>query len=328
MNDRTRAKIRATVALVLGIGLIGLLLYRNRSDLHRLLAEPPDLSWVLAAQAIVFIGIYSTFVRWYLLVRAQGLNFPFMDAQRLGFVGFLFNQVIPGAVSGDLVKLGLFAREQEKLGLGMATIAVDRIVGMYGLFLIGSAAVVGFWEQVMRTGGLRSAALLVLAAALASTLILAILILAASLPWLGRITRQLPVIGRPLTEMIDALAVYRGKYGTLLVAIGLASFGHACFVTALYCCARALPGADWPLVTHCVATPIGLTINALPLTSGGIGVGEAAMQEIFALLGHDGAKAFLMMLTYRLLNWVVALGGVPYLVRSAHARRRLEQPVR
>lgn len=326
MDERTRGRLRAIGALALGLGLVGLLLYRNRADLGRLLEHPPRVSWVLTALVVTFVGVYSTFVRWYALVRAQGLPFPFVDAQRLGFVGFLFNQVIPGAVSGDLVKLGLFAREQEKLGLGMATIVVDRIVGMYGLFLVGSLAVLVFSARLFLTATLRSAAALVLAAALGSTVVLAGLILAASLPRLGELARRAPLVGRSLAEMIDALGVYRGKYLTVLAAIGLACFGHGCFITALYCCARALPGPMWPLSVHCVATPIGLTINALPLTSGGIGVGEAAMQEIFRLLGHDGAKAFLMMLTYRLLCWIVALGGVPYLVRSARARRRLSRP--
>ncbi len=319
-----RAALRTTLALALGVGLIAYLVWRNWSDILRLREHPPALGWMAVAFVLTFVALYVTFVRWYLLVLAQGLRFPFADAQRLGFVGLLFNQVIPGAVSGDLVKLGLFAREQEKLGLGMATIAVDRLVGMYGLFLVGSIAVALNWSRLSDSPQLRNAAYVVLAAACASTVLLAGLVLASAVPAVERIAQAVPVLGRPLGEMVAALAVYRGKYRAVAVALALACSTHTLFILALYCCALALPGPNWPFLAHCVAAPIGLTINAVPLTSGGIGVGEAAMQQIYTMLGYDGAKAFLMMLSYRILCWIVSLGGVPYLVRSARARRRLE----
>lgn len=319
-----RGTIRTFVALVIGFGLVAFLIWHNRAEIARLRHSPPALHWMLVAFLVVFSGLYLTFIRWYLLVRAQGLTFPFSDAQRLGFVGLLFNQVIPGAVSGDLVKLGLFAREQEKLGLGMATIAVDRIVGMYGLFLVGSVAALWNWGALSETSELRRAALLVLAAAAASTAVLCGMVLASAVPAVRRVSASLPLVGRALGETVESLAVYRGKYGAVLVALGLACVSHTLFIVALYCCALAFPGPIWPFAAHAVAAPLGLAINAVPLTSGGIGVGEAAMQEIYRVLGYDGGKAFLMMLSYRVLCWIVSLGGVPYLIRSARVRRRLE----
>ena len=78
-----------------------------------------------------------TFVRWYLLVRALQLQFRLVDAFRLGFLGYLFNFVVVGSVGGDLFKAIFIAREQPgRRAEAVATVLVDRIVGVYALVLV------------------------------------------------------------------------------------------------------------------------------------------------------------------------------------------------
>ncbi|TXT16411.1 MAG: hypothetical protein FD138_4759, partial [Planctomycetota bacterium] len=90
-----------------------------------------------------------TFLRWFVLVKALGFPFTVRDALRLGFIGYLFNFVAPGSVGGDLVKAGLLAKEQSnRKTTAVATVLLDRILGMLALFLIGACAAWPQWPEL------------------------------------------------------------------------------------------------------------------------------------------------------------------------------------
>ena len=63
------------------------------------------------------------------------------DAFRLGFLGYLFNFVSLGSVGGDLFKAVFIAREQHgKRAEAVATVVIDRVIGLYVLFFVASVA--------------------------------------------------------------------------------------------------------------------------------------------------------------------------------------------
>ena len=56
----------------------------------------------------------------------------------LGFIGVVFNLVIPGAVGGDLIKAAYLVRMHIKKTQAIASMVIDRIVGLLALFHPGS----------------------------------------------------------------------------------------------------------------------------------------------------------------------------------------------
>ena len=80
-----------------------------------------------------------------MLVRAQDLPFTLPNAMRLGLVAFFFNAFLPGSIGGDIVKAAFLAKEQSRRTVAVATVIIDRAVGLWGLFwlvaLLGSV----FW---------------------------------------------------------------------------------------------------------------------------------------------------------------------------------------
>jgi hypothetical protein len=64
--------------------------------------------------------------------------------------------------------------------------------------------------------------------------------------------------------------------------------------------------------------PLGFVANALPLTPGGLGVGEAAFDQLFQLAGFSGGAVAL--LGWRLLMLLIGLPGlVVYIFAKQHA---------
>src|SRR5262245_45137079 len=96
-TSRFTPYIKASLRLGLGLGLLACLLWFNRASIAQLFQQQIRWEFFLAGLVITFAAILVTILRWYLLVIAQGLSFRLRDSMRIGFIGFLFSQVIPGA---------------------------------------------------------------------------------------------------------------------------------------------------------------------------------------------------------------------------------------
>jgi uncharacterized protein (TIRG00374 family) len=308
--------------LGLGLGLLAALVWINRAQIAQLPEQQIQWGFIAAGLIITLAAMLITFVRWYWLVRAQGLDFRIRDSLRIGFIGFLFSQVIPGAVSGDLVKVVMLAREQERRTVAVATVILDRLVGLYGLVLLAGLTALVSWSHVRELTALRDLVLWVVILFALGTAGVAFMFLPIFRGrWTEYLTR-LPVVGGTLRELIQAILAYQDKPFVVLGSVLLSVLGHIGFVSSLYCVAAGLQGALWPWRTHFVVAPLGLMVNAIPVSPGGMGVGEAAMQALFNTVGEDGSKALMMMLIYRVISWTLSLIGVAYLVTGFAETRR------
>src|SRR5262249_24521893 len=262
----------------LGFGLLAWVVYANwdgENGLGQALEKPIRVAPLILATVICLTSVLLTFVRWYILVRAQDLPFAFPNALRLGLVGYFFNTMLPGSVGGDLVKATFLAREQSRRTVAVATVLLDRAVGLCGLFWL--AAILGgiFWA----TGGLHEVARSDLAVTTLETIVIvSAAIMAASLIfWIllgllpfhraerfaGRLAR-FPKIGHQLAEFWRAVWIYRCRGRAIGIALLLAIVGHAGFVLTFYFAAQVLtPLSEIPTVgPHYLIVPARMTIQA------------------------------------------------------------------
>ena len=66
----------------------------------------------------------------------------FPDAIRISFWGYLFNLAPLGIVGGDLVKAVMLDHEHpQHRAKALASVLVDRVIGLYILFVVASAAI-------------------------------------------------------------------------------------------------------------------------------------------------------------------------------------------
>ena len=114
-----------------------------------MLQQPKAWGLLLGGFVVLLMAVVITIVRWCYLVRALGIDFSLPDAMRIGFIGYLFNLAPMGIVGGDLLKAWMLAREKPgNRAKALASVVVDRIVGLYVLFLVAAAGVfiTGFWD--------------------------------------------------------------------------------------------------------------------------------------------------------------------------------------
>ncbi len=311
MERRYRASI---LALGLAAALLAGLLWMLRDDLA-LLGELEVLwPWMIGAILLTVVGTLLSFLRWYYLVKAQGLPFTIFDALRLGLIGTFFNFLIPGAVGGDLVKAALIAREQSQRLIAVSTIVVDRVVGLLGLLVLTGLIAIFWWGSIRE-----SEPLVALARWNLGLLGLALAALAVFLLWrwplgdLASRTRRIPKLGPPLAALVDAAASFQQTKGAVVAALLLSVVIQALFVGSLILGGLSLWPDVPPLASYLVAIPFGLLSTGIPLTPGGLGVAEVTLEALFSFIGAPASYALLMMLGFRLGQVAtIALGVILY----------------
>ncbi|HKM51822.1 MAG TPA: flippase-like domain-containing protein, partial [Isosphaeraceae bacterium] len=131
--------------VVLAFALLGLVLWQNRDKIREVFSHPLDLRKLALGVLIFQISLIITYLRWYLLVRVIEPRFTLRSTLLLGFIGYVFNLVIPGAVGGDVVKAAYLARMHIRKTQAIASMVIDRILGLLGLFILAAVAGVLGW---------------------------------------------------------------------------------------------------------------------------------------------------------------------------------------
>lgn len=284
-----------------------------------LLVRPMNFWPLLAASVIWAVALSITFVRWYILVRAQDLPFTVRNAFRLGLVSSFFNSILPGSVGGDIFKAVAIAREQSRRTVAVATIVVDRVLGLWALAWLVAVSGGLFWltdNPVLATNEnlkviVRVTAFLVIVSG-------SVFILMGMVPEerSGKIAARLarlPKVGGSVAELWRAGVMYRMKLKSLGAAFCLTVVGHLGWVVIFYLCVLSFPDLKAPAFSeHLLIVPVGMTAQAAFPMPGGVGGGEAAYGWLYTLVGVPATGGIIGCLLQRIIAW--GIGMIGYMV--------------
>ena len=308
----------------IGAALLGYILAVNwegkpgsqTPGLGDIFAKPFHVGPLLWA-AVIWVGaLFITFVRWWILVRAQGLPFSLYNAFRLGLVSYFFNTFLPGSVGGDVIKAVAVAREQTRRTVAVATVVIDRILGLWALawlvMLLGGI----FWATenpyLINNESLKTIVRVttgIVIASAAAWWLLGLLSEKRAEAIAQRLGR-FPKVGGSLGEMWRACSLYRRQPGVVAIALGMTLVAHAGWVVIFYLCVSAFPDIELPtLAEHFLIVPVGMTAQALFPLPGGIGGGEAAYGWLYTRLDKPATGGVLGCLVQRVIAWGIGLVG-------------------
>ena len=256
---------------------------------------------LIGATALVALNVVAGALRWRALLAAYGAaqRPSVARATRLYFVSFFYNNYLPGAVAGDVVR-GVVARDafgERGTTASLAVVLVERALGLVGIFVLLALGLLlagdaldarGLW--VWSAIGLAGSAAIVMA-----------------LPLARRIAPHLPGKLRELAERIPALA----SPGSFVLAIALSLATQALVALAGWVLLHAVePRVD--LGTSLLIVPLAAATTFLPITVGGAGAREAVYVSLGATLFHmPKSDALAASLALWLAHLVCgAIGGV------------------
>lgn len=301
--------------LAIGLALLAYLVKSGILNLHALANLLTAWPLTLAA-AVLFLGDMSLMAfRLSVLFRPQSLRLSLASAFQLTMVGQFFSAFLPGGAGGDVMKLYYAARENRGRRTEIVTIVLlDRGIGLFSLVLLPlliAPAFLPLLRSIPALAGLLLLAALGVAGLLAGAA-LATSRYAAQHSWVLRLLEWMPA-GSHARRMLDTLRSYRRFPGTLLATLGLGLVGNVLAIAS-----TMLIGLEMGLSSHAwrmgLLIPLGQVANSVPLTPGGLGVGETAFGILFSLSGlRRGAD---VLLGWRLVTALVGLLGLLFYLQG------------
>lgn len=316
-------KLITALKVFISVGLMAYLFYRFLSDPHDRNVLLTTLAtanyWYLSLALVLFmVAVITNAVKWYILLRAQGIPVPMAAVTNYTFVGFFFNNFLPANVGGDVMRGYGLARYTERSAEAAVSVIVDRIIGLLAFMFTAVVAALIAVSVVPASSAVANQAL---AKNLTQVEIVAIVgmlvIVAAFAVMLSHRLRQL--IGKiftikflkpllPLYQRISgAFGAYRHQYGALLgaFAVGVVTV----LLTGLVDMAivAGLNGQIPPIYIFLLNPIIAVALIA-PISIGGLGTGSVLYVYFYGLVGVPETLSFALSLFKQA---VVYLGSLP-----------------
>jgi len=266
--------------------------------------------YALNTLVIIFTINLLAIYRWYQFLKTSDIDISFKETASLHLIGLFFVTLIPGGTGGDLAKgYYLYKDTPEKKGPALMTIAVDRLVGLYALLFWGLLGVLWNIEMAFSSLALRSSSYFYLGIFVCYT---ALIVLFLS-RWGGKFLlfleqKKLP-FKRVFTVLGASLSLFRTRPKVLIQGFILTLLVHGGILLAYYQLALALD-IDLGLKIHAFVVPMLTLVNGLPLSPGGLGVGEAAGALLYKLQGVTQGASILLLFHFYVI--VSALIGAPF----------------
>ncbi|MFH1848126.1 MAG: lysylphosphatidylglycerol synthase transmembrane domain-containing protein [Candidatus Omnitrophota bacterium] len=261
------------------------------------------LSFVIAAFSVILIG-----VRLRIIIAAQGLTLQLRDAVYLVFIGYFFNNFLPTAVGGDMVKAYYLAKKTNKKLASLACVILDRFVGSFTLMLLALIAFLAMKRSITSS----TVSVFVLVAALIFGFAAAILFsrrMLKKFPWIKALLKRFRMYEKA-RAMHEVIYNYKKQPMALLNALLLSVFLQMITFTGMYFIIRSL-GYSVSLVTLFLLMPLVVIASMAPSING-LGVRESCFVVLFGpIMSREGALAFGIL--YFIMYFAFSLaGGVVY----------------
>jgi uncharacterized membrane protein YbhN (UPF0104 family) len=235
--------------------------------------------------------------RWAMVMRAIGSRVRLATAAAVTLAGMFFNQMLPTAVGGDLIRVYESRRRGTSLSAAISGVFLDRASGVVGLALMVLAGLLVVEHRLEFPG--RGA--VVLAAA-------GICVAPAALLCLAKVPTRLGTIVPGLLRRLsrDATGVFV-RPSSALPLLGLSVVSHALYALSAYVLAV---GLDVPLAIPEALTlvPPVVLVTMLPVSFAGWGLREAGMVVLLGAVGVSAADALAISV---LLGGTTLLASLP-----------------
>lgn len=296
--------------IAIGLGLCWLLWDRGLLRPGRLAARFQAHSHLALAAVLLHGAVFWVMgQRWRIVARTAGLHLGRFEAFRLTLISLGISTCLPGNGAGDLAKGWVVTDRDHPFSKVLGTMAIDRWSGISGMFLSwtlwsaisvvhgGPLSLIGRWTLL--AGGLCSTAC----------------ILAGF--WSHQAERWLPHsehrwLSRPLAFLRATLATV-AKSATdrkvLAKILAISLVAQVMIVGVGLLCVGVLDVAVGPDALG-VLLPTTMIGNSLPLSPGGVGVGESVGAFGFSQLGLPGWTGSETILVLRFASAAWAIPGL------------------
>ncbi len=274
-------------------------------------------SWLICIMLLVVQDAVSG-LRWRILLKIKSkAKLPIISMIKLTWIGLFFNSVLPGAVTGDLIKL-VYARDldhQLDRTFLVTSALVDRILGLIGLlFLLGMFSIFNYTELSSYGNQMRNILHFnfLLFAGVVFFLILLFLPEKITLP-IRDFMSKIPLLGLKIKKMLDQVWLIGASKTAIFKCLMISIFLQFINVLGFWIITAPFYGKELSIMQIFTFVPLGHMAVAVPISPAGVGVGHVIFQTLFSFVGISrGASLF--NLYFLCVVFVNLMGFFPYVL--------------
>jgi hypothetical protein len=330
---RRRRLWTAIAKAALGLALLAALLFWGQIDVEALFQLVRDPAAVFGCLALLLVCLPLGALRWRVLLGPLGVSIPFVNLLHFFNIGVLANMFLFGSAGGDAVR-GLYAwRATSRTGDRIAmSVLADRLSTMFALLFICLMFSVFNWRRMQQVPALAALAMSTVIAVMACIIAVGALFASPRLVSIleARFSRW-PLVANLLNRGRALILTLRMNPLALLAAFVLALTTQILSVFGVLILAEAINIGTLRLNDLMLVVPLTLAVNALPLTPNGIGIGEAAFDQICHWLEPTPSSTpySSIFLAFRLISVLACIPGLISLViyRNPPSQGRIDDPL-
>jgi conserved hypothetical protein len=304
MNKKLSQGLRVFVS----VAFILLLLYMMRGKYPEILKAfastkvPIFLIALLLFASAAFVGS----IRLKLLIEAQGIPVTLKEAVSLTFIGYFFNNFLPTAIGGDVMKAYYLSKKTDKKTGAYASIFVDRVVGLLTMIFMAFLALFFVEEGVVDP----TIKYMIYAITLASIISIVVMTNKRLAQRFSFLFFMINPIKEKLKKIYDVIHQYQYQKTLMLKSFLISFVSQAFFFMSLGMIAMSI-GSRIPIRDLFIKMPIVSIMSLLPSING-LGLRESSTVILFGpIIGTD--KAFAMSILWLLVLLCISVtGGLIY----------------
>ncbi len=303
-RPRGRAILRLTVAA----GLTAYIL--RQSNPAAVAAAAAGLDWRLVGIAVLLVFVDRALMayRWVSLLCTIDAHRrpPIAPLLRVFFVSTFVGTFLPASIGGDIVRSYSLTRLNVDPGDAIASVLMDRLLGVASILLMALAGLVVARELADNAAIVSGLVVTALTCAVALLVIFSPGAAAA----VAGVTARLPfeIVRQTGARILDSIRKYAAHSPQLVSVLACSVAVQALRVVQAYFLGRGL-GIEAGLSSYFAFVPLILLVMLLPITFNGIGTSQAAFVWFFGQAGVSPAAAFALSVLFVALGVVGNLPG-------------------
>jgi uncharacterized membrane protein YbhN (UPF0104 family) len=288
--------LRVAGSLLMVGALFFLFQQQGWDEIARAASQVTLLQFSLSLGLFLFSRLFIV-GRWHVLLRSGGVRIPLLRSAELTFSGLFASNFLPTTIGGDLIRLAGIMKLGYDRAVSLASLAADRLVGMFGMVMVLPLGLVPIWQLDLAQSAMQSSPLQL---TFLST-------------WLDRIRGF-------IKRTLQASTLWFRQPVALLLALAC-SWGHMlCTFGALFVLVHGL-GAQTSFWLIAGLWSVVYFVTLIPVSINGYGVQELSMTYLFSHLGGLTISGSLILaLLIRLVIMLASLPGalfVPSILAAA-----------
>ena len=135
--------------IAFALGLVLWLVNSGKIDMelvYKSFQNPLNVIFILA---FMLFDQFIVAIRWkHILESKAKSSLNLLNVFKANWIGIFFNSVLPGSVTGDLIKIFYIEQKNEKLSKKflLGSVLLDRVIGLCGLILVGGLSCIIYYN--------------------------------------------------------------------------------------------------------------------------------------------------------------------------------------